>query len=69
MESFSLNNISPYSQHLAAAQHQQPQVFPNQQAMQMPFNPSQSSQFTQSTGQQLNQPRANKKRKVMELTP
>ncbi|MCI96872.1 hypothetical protein A2U01_0118172, partial [Trifolium medium] len=56
MESFSLHNVSPYSQHLAAAQHQQPQGFSNQQAMQKPFNPFQSSQFAQNPGQQLNQP-------------
>ncbi|MCI62581.1 hypothetical protein A2U01_0083838, partial [Trifolium medium] len=30
MESFSFNNVTPYSQHLAAAQHQQPQGFSNQ---------------------------------------
>ncbi|MCI35603.1 hypothetical protein A2U01_0056824, partial [Trifolium medium] len=57
------------SQHLAAAQHQQPQGFPNQQAIKMPFNPFQSSQFAQNPGHQLNQPRAIQKRKVFDLIP
>ncbi|MCI52786.1 hypothetical protein A2U01_0074032, partial [Trifolium medium] len=53
MESFLLSNdcsLHPYSQHLTAAQHQQPQGFPNQQAIQMPFNPLQASQFAQNPG-------------------
>jgi hypothetical protein len=83
MESFLPNNDCPphtYStvpartpcskhQYPLTVQHQQPKRFPNQQAMQMPLNRFQSRQFAQNLGQQQNQPKANKMRKVFDPIP
>ncbi|KAK2361768.1 hypothetical protein QL285_086887 [Trifolium repens] len=83
MESFLPNNVCPshpYSavptcdphlnhQYPTVVQPQQSQGFPNQQAMQMPLNRFQSRQFAQNLGQQQNQPKANKKRKVFDPIP
>ncbi|KAK2410366.1 hypothetical protein QL285_045732 [Trifolium repens] len=84
MESFLPNNVSPPHSHSRSTvfartpcfnhqyptivQPQQPQGFPKQ-AMQMPFHHPQSGQFAQNPGQQQNQPRATKKRKVFDSIP
>ncbi|KAK2421634.1 hypothetical protein QL285_032243 [Trifolium repens] len=84
MESFLPNNVSPPRSHSHLAvparapcfkrqypvtvRHQQPKRFPNQ-AMQMPFHHLQSGQFAQKPGQQQNEPKATKKRKVFDSIP
>jgi hypothetical protein len=84
MESFLPNNVSPPRSHSHSAvpartpcfkrqypvtvRRQQPKRFPNQ-AMQMPFHHLQSGQFAQNPGQQQNQPKATKKRKVFDSIP
>ncbi|KAK2428581.1 hypothetical protein QL285_027095 [Trifolium repens] len=84
MESFLPNNVSPPRSHSRSAvpartpcfnhqypvtvRHQQPKWFPNQ-AIQMPFQHLQSGQFAQNPGQQQNQPKATKKRKVFDSIP
>jgi hypothetical protein len=84
MESFLPNNVSPPRSHshlavparapcfkrqyLVTVRHQQPKRFPNQ-AMQMPFHHLQSGQFAQKPGQQQNEPKAIKKRKVFDSIP
>ncbi|KAK2389630.1 hypothetical protein QL285_063208 [Trifolium repens] len=84
MESFLPNNVSPPRSHSHSAvpartpcfkrqypvtvRRQQPKRFPNQ-AMQMSFHHLQSGQFAQNPGQQQNQPKATKKRKVFDSIP
>ncbi|WJX83213.1 hypothetical protein P8452_65889 [Trifolium repens] len=82
MESFLPNNICPPHSHSAVpartpcskhqypvtVRHQQPKRFPNQ-AMQMPFHHLRSGQFAQNPGQQQNQPKTSKKRKVFDSVP
>ncbi|KAK2424066.1 hypothetical protein QL285_034464 [Trifolium repens] len=84
MESFLPNNVSPPHSHSRSkvpartpcfnhqyptvAQPQQSRGFPNQ-AMQMPFHHLQSGQFAQKPGQQQNEPKAIKKRKVFDSIP
>ncbi|KAK2396120.1 hypothetical protein QL285_057793 [Trifolium repens] len=82
MESFLPNNICPphsrsavpvctpcsKHQYPVTVRHQQPKRFPNQ-AMHMPFHHLRSGQFAQNKGQQQNQPKISKKRKVFDSVP
>ncbi|KAK2368225.1 hypothetical protein QL285_081434 [Trifolium repens] len=84
MESFLPNNICPPRSHSRSTVHartscskhqypvtvqpQQSQGFPKQ-AIQTPLNHSQSGQFAQNPGQQLNQPKATREKKVIDPIP
>ncbi|KAK2399704.1 hypothetical protein QL285_049490 [Trifolium repens] len=80
MESFMPSNVcpphslvptcDPYLKHQypVTVRHQQPKRFPNQ-AMHMPFHHLRSGQFAHNKGQQQNQPKTSKKRKVFDSIP